>query len=46
MQHCKSAGSAQRFLSVHSTVHNVFILQRHFISRRMLRLFKVEAVGQ
>jgi K+ potassium transporter/DDE domain len=33
MQRFKSAGSAQRFLSVHAAVHNTFYLQRHLISR-------------
>src|SRR4051812_37828911 len=31
MQRFKSAGSAQRFLSLHATVHNTFYLQRHLI---------------
>jgi putative transposase len=39
----KSAGSAQRFLSVHASVYNTFNLQRHPISRRTLRLFRAEA---
>ena len=46
MQRFKSAGSAQRFLSVHSAVHNTFALQRHLISRRTLRLFRAEAAEQ
>ncbi len=44
MQRFKSAGSAQRFLSVHSAVHNTFNLQRHLISRNTLRLFRAEAM--
>ncbi len=43
MQRFKSAGSAQRFLSVHAAVHNVFNLQRHLVSRRTLRTFRAEA---
>ncbi|WP_445503334.1 IS6 family transposase [Microvirga sp. G4-2] len=43
MQGFKSAGSAQRFLTMHSAVHNTFNLQRHLISRRTLRLFRAEA---
>ena len=39
----KSAGSAQRFLNIHSAIYN---LQRHLISRRPLRLFRVEAANQ
>ena len=46
MQGFKSAGSAQRFLSVHSAVYNTFNLQRHLISRRTLRLFRAEAANQ
>ena len=42
-QRFKSAGSAQRFLSMHAAVHNTFNLQRHLISRRTLRSFKAEA---
>ena len=36
MQRFKSAGSAQRFLSMHAAVHNNFNLQRHLISRSTL----------
>jgi putative transposase len=46
IQGFKSAGSAQRFLSIHSAVHNTFNLQRHLISRRTLRLFRAEAAQQ
>ena len=46
MQRFKSAGSAQRFLSVHSAVHNTFNLQRHLISRRTLHLFRAQAAQQ
>jgi transposase-like protein len=44
MQRFKSAGSAQRFLSSHSAVHNTFNTQRHLVSRRTLRLFQAEAM--
>jgi putative transposase len=37
------AGSAQRFLSTHSAVHNMFNLQRHLVSRRTPRPFRSEA---
>lgn len=46
MQAFKSASSAQRFLFIHSAVHNTFNLQRHLISRRTLRLYRAEAVSQ
>jgi putative transposase len=46
MQGFRSAGSAQRFLSTHSAVHNTFNHQRHLISRRTLRLFRTEAAEQ
>ena len=43
MQRFKSAGSAQRFLSIHAAVHNNFTLQRHLISRSTLRVFRAQA---
>jgi putative transposase len=46
MQAFKSAGSAQRFLSTHSAVHNTFNLHRHLVSRRTLRLFRSESAEQ
>jgi transposase-like protein len=46
MQRFKSAGSAQRFLSVHAAVHNNFNLRRHLISRATLRTFRAEAMTQ
>ena len=46
MQRFKSAGSAQRFLSVHSAVHNTFNLQRHLVSRRTLRAFRANAARE
>src|SRR3712207_3117062 len=46
MQRFKSAGSAQRFLSLHSAVHNTFNLQRHLVSRRTLRRFRTDAAEQ
>jgi transposase-like protein len=45
MQRFKSAGSAQRFLSIHAAVHNNFNLQRHLISRSTLRTFRAEAAA-
>jgi len=46
MQRFKSAGSAQRFLSMHAAAHNNFNLQRHLISRSTLRIFRAEAAAQ
>lgn len=43
MQRFKSQGSAQRFVSSHSTIYNTFNTQRHLISRPTLRLFRTEA---
>ena len=43
MQRFKSAGSAQRFLSVHSSIYNLFNIQRHLISRNTLRQFRATA---
>ena len=45
VQRFKSAGSAQRFLSMHAAVHNTFYLQRHLVSRSTLRRFRAEAVA-
>ena len=44
MQRFKSTGSAQRFLSVHAAVYNNFNIQRHLITRPVLRLFRAEAI--
>src|SRR5213082_98244 len=46
MQRFKSARCAQRFLSVHAAVHNTFNLQRHLVSRAILRSFRAEAAAQ
>jgi transposase-like protein len=46
MQRFKSARSAQRFLSMHATIHNTFNLQRHLVSRSTLRIFRAEAANQ
>jgi len=38
MKRFKSPRSAQRFLSIHAAVYNVFNVQRHLISRGTLRV--------
>jgi putative transposase len=40
MQGFKSAASAQRLVSVHAAVYNVFKVQRHLISRVTLHRFR------
>ncbi len=40
MQRFKSQRSAQRFLSIHGPIYNLFNVQRHLISRRTLRIFR------
>ena len=42
-QRFKSAGSAQRFLSIHAAVYNSFYVQRHLLSRRTFKQFRAEA---
>src|SRR5918912_185206 len=46
LQGFKSPGSAQRFLSCHAAVHNLFNLQRHLISRPTLRRFRAAALEE
>ncbi len=46
MQQFKSAGSAQQFLSVHSSIYNLFNIQRHLISRSTLRQFRDAAAAE
>jgi len=45
MKRFKSAKSAQRFVSIHSVVYNIFNVQRHLISRRTLRQFRSQAMS-
>jgi putative transposase len=42
-QKFKSQGSAQRFLSTHAAVFNVFNIQPYLIRRPTLRQFRAEA---
>jgi len=43
MRRFKSAQQAQRFLSAHSTVYNLFNLGRHLVSATIYRLFRLRA---
>src|SRR6266403_307623 len=43
MQGFKSPASAQRFVSIHAAVYNIFNVQRHLIRRATLRRFRAEA---
>jgi len=42
-QRFMSAGSAQRFLSIHAAVQNAFYVQRHLVPRRVIKEFRAEA---
>jgi putative transposase len=44
MQGFKSAGSAQRFLSVHAVTYNTFNVQHHLISAKTHRSFRASAM--
>ena len=46
MQRFKSQGSAQRFLSIHGPIYNLFNVHRHLISRRTLRIFRNQAMTE
>ncbi len=39
----KSAGSAQRFLNIHSSVYNTFYIQRHLLGRSTFKQFRTDA---
>ncbi len=45
MQKFKPQTSAQRFLSAHAALFNIFYVQPHLISRNTLRRFRAEAVA-
>ena len=44
MQRFKSQGQAQRFVSTHGAIYNLFNLQHHLISRSTLRTFRATAM--
>ena len=44
MQRFKSAGSAQKFLSIHAAVHNTFNVQRHLASAQTHRTLRAAAM--
>jgi len=46
MQRFKSPGSAQRFLSTHAAIYNIFNVQRHLISRKILHEFRTAAMEE
>jgi transposase-like protein len=45
MQRFKSQGQAQRFVSTHSAIYNVFNIQRHLVSRNTMRQFRSAAIA-
>jgi len=45
MQRFKSARSAQKFLSTHAAVYNIFHVQRHLISAQSNRVLRVAAMS-
>ncbi len=45
MQRFKSAGSAQKFLSIHAAVYNTFNVQRHLTSALTHRVFRAAAMS-
>jgi len=42
-QRIKSPGSAQRFLSIHAAIYNIFYVQRHLLKRRFFKQFRADA---
>ncbi len=45
MQRFKSAGSAQKFLSIHAAVYNTFNVQRHLASAQTHRMLRAVAMS-
>jgi putative transposase len=46
MQRFKSQGSAQKFLSIHGPIYNLFNPQRHLITRPTLKTFRAQAMEE
>ena len=46
MRRFKSAAQAQRFLTIHAAVYNLFNLGRHLVSARHYRKLRTDALGQ
>ena len=46
MRRFKSAAQAQRFLTVHAAVYNLFNLGRHLVSAGHYRKLRIDAFGQ
>lgn len=46
MQRFKSQGQAQRFVSTHSAIYNIFNIQRHLVSRNTMRRFRTSAMAE
>jgi putative transposase len=45
MQGFKSPGSAQKFLSTHAAVYNIFYVQRHLTTAQTYRRFRAAAMN-
>src|ERR1700683_3925091 len=45
MQRFKSPGAAQKFLSAHAAVYNIFNVQRHLVSAQTHRNFRAAAMN-
>jgi putative transposase len=46
IQRFKSQGQAQRFVSTHSAIYNIFAVQRHLVSRKTMRTFRAAAFAE
>lgn len=46
MQLFKSQGQAQRFVSTHSAIYNIFNTERHLVSRKTMRTYRDRAFAE